>query len=265
MSSRLAVVTGATGKIGAAIARSLSAIDGYDVLLLVRNEIAGTRLAEALSRVGKTKVRCAVVDLSLHASIASFAVGFREPVHVLVNNAAIAPRRRAVTREGIEMVFATNVLGYFWLSTALEGNLHGAGEARVVDVASYWAGDLKLDDLEFQRRPYDNGTAYRQSKQANRMLSVALAERYRDRRITVNSCHPGDVNSRLSNDLGFGGSTSADDAARTPFWLATAPELSGVTGKYFADCREQRCAFAADREAIARLVAECERRTPPRA
>jgi NAD(P)-dependent dehydrogenase (short-subunit alcohol dehydrogenase family) len=265
MSTRLAVVTGATGKIGAAIARSLSAIDGYDVLLLVRNEVAGTRLAEALSRAGKSTVRCARVDLSLHESIRSFALGFREPVHMLTNTTAIAPRRRAVTNEGIEVVFATNVLGYFWLTTELEGNLHGAGEARVVDVASYWAGDLSLDDLEFERRPYDNDKAYRQSKQANRMLSVALAERYRDRRITVNACHPGDVNSKLSNDLGFGGSTSADDAAKTPVWLATAPELAGVSGKYFADCREQRCAFGADREAILRLVEECERRTLPRA
>jgi len=75
-------------------------------------------------------------------------------------------------------------------------------------VASYWAGDLDIDDLEFKHRPYSNGAAYRQSKQANRMLTVAFAERLAEHRISVNACHPGDVNSNLSNDLGFGGHES---------------------------------------------------------
>jgi NAD(P)-dependent dehydrogenase (short-subunit alcohol dehydrogenase family) len=75
----------------------------------------------------------------------------------------------------------------------------------VVNVASYWAGGLDLGDLELERRRYDNDAAYRQSKQADRMLSVAFAERLRDAGVTANACHPGDVVSTLSRNLGFGG------------------------------------------------------------
>ena len=63
--------------------------------------------------------------------------------------------------------------------------------------------DLTSNDLEFKRRNYDNDKAYRQSKQADRMLSAAFAEKLKPFQITVNACHPGDVNSVLSNNLGF--------------------------------------------------------------
>ena len=122
-----------------------------------------------------------------------------------VNNAATTPRRREETPEGIELQFATNVLGYFWMMTAFRGHLVDSAPARVVNVASYWAGGLDLGDLEFERRRYDNDAAYRQSKQADRMLSVAFAERLRDAGVTANACHPEDVVSTLSRNLGFGG------------------------------------------------------------
>jgi NAD(P)-dependent dehydrogenase (short-subunit alcohol dehydrogenase family) len=135
--------------------------------------------------------------------------------------------------------------------------LQGSAPARVVNVASYWAGELDLDDLEFERRSYRNGTAYRQSKQANRMLTVAFAERFDPAMVTVNVCHPGDVNSKLSNDLGFGGSESADSGARTPVWLATDAQVAGTTGKYFEHMRETPDRFASDRQAIEALYEAC--------
>jgi NAD(P)-dependent dehydrogenase (short-subunit alcohol dehydrogenase family) len=256
---RLAIVTGATGAIGAAIARGLAADPTFEVLLLVRDESRGRKTTASIRSVtGNPRVRHAIVDVSERASIRRFAQCFDDKVHVLINNAAVAPRQRQLTREGREVVFATNVLGYYWLTLALEHALVAAAPARVINVASYWAGDLGIDDLEFERRRYDNHAAYRQSKQANRMLTVALAERYREQGITVNACHPGDVNSTLSNALGFGGSESAQVGARTPLWLATADEVSNTTGKYFADCREERCRFASENVAIQRLLAACE-------
>ena len=255
---RLAVVTGGTGAIGGAIARGIAATPNFELLLLVRDETKGQRLAEEIRVItGNTHVRVALVDLALHESIRKFASGLHEPVHVLINNAAIAPRSRQVTDEGREVQFATNVLGYYRLTLALQPNLERAAESRVVNVASYWAGDIDLDDLEFTRRRYDNNTAYRQSKQANRMLTVALAERFGACGISVNACHPGDVNSTLSNALGFGGSESPEAGARTPLWLATSPQVQGTTGKYFAECREEVCRFARDRASIDRLVAAC--------
>jgi NAD(P)-dependent dehydrogenase (short-subunit alcohol dehydrogenase family) len=256
--SKLAIVTGATGAIGGAIARGIAVDHGYEVVLLARDERKARRIVDSLQKAtGNARVRHELVDVSLHESIRRFAERFEAPLHVLVNNAAIAPRSRQVTPEGHELQFATNVLGYYWLTLALEPNLAQGAPSRVVNVASYWAGDMDIDDLEFARRRYDNNLAYRQSKQANRMLTVALSDQLRPRGIAVNACHPGDVNSALSNALGFGGSESPESGARTPVWLATSASVAGVTGKYFADCREEPCRFAEDRKMVERLLAVC--------
>ena len=178
-------------------------------------------------------------------------------MHALVNNAAVPPRRREETPEGIELQFATNVLGYFWMITAFREHLRESAPARVVNVASYWAGGLDLKDLEFQRRPYDNDAAYRQSKQADRMLTVAFADRLKGTGVTVNACHPGDVASTLSRSLGFGGHELPDQAAITPVWLATEAIGAVATGSYFEGQREVRCPFGADRDAVEALYRAC--------
>ena len=107
-------------------------------------------------------------------------------------------------------------------------------------------GGLDQNDLEFKRRRYDNNTAYRQSKQANRMLSAVFAEVLSPHNVSVVSCHPGDVNSKLSNDLGFGGHESPDEGAMTPVWLAQLPFDELNTGKYYAHQRQESCSFSQD-------------------
>jgi NAD(P)-dependent dehydrogenase (short-subunit alcohol dehydrogenase family) len=129
--------------------------------------------------------------------------------------------------------------------------------ARVVNVASYWAGDLDLDDLEFRSRPYNNNTAYRQSKQANRMLTVAFAQRLREYGVTVNACHPGDVNSSVSNGLGFGGHESPREGARTPAWLAIDAIGQRESGKYFEHMQMQRCRFGEDSVGVEAIYQAC--------
>jgi NAD(P)-dependent dehydrogenase (short-subunit alcohol dehydrogenase family) len=190
--------------------------------------------------------------------VAALAARWRGPLHVLVNNAATAPRRRQETAEGLEVQFATNVMGYFWLTVHFADLLKRSAPARVVNVASYWAGGLDLTDLQFRRRSYDNNSAYRQSKQANRMLSVAFARRLQPFSVTVNACHPGDANSTLSNDLGFGGHETPEQSARTPVWLATRSVDQPATGKYFEHLRESRCGFAADAAAVEALYQQCQ-------
>jgi NAD(P)-dependent dehydrogenase (short-subunit alcohol dehydrogenase family) len=257
--NRVAIVTGATGAIGAGIARGIAEKDGYEVVLAVRDEDKARRaVRDIVQAAGNSQVRYELVDLSRRASIQALAERWRGPLHVLVNNAAVTPRKRTETLEGIELQFATNVLGYVWMTQAFTEHLRRSAPARVVNVASYWAGDLDLDDLEFKRRRYRNNTAYRQSKQANRMLTVALAEELRPHGISVNSCHPGDVNSTLSNNLGFGGTETPEQGARTPVWLATEPIGQEETGKYFEHTREVRCRFSQDRQAIERLYNICQ-------
>jgi NAD(P)-dependent dehydrogenase (short-subunit alcohol dehydrogenase family) len=256
--SRIAAVTGATGAIGQAIALGIAEKPGYEVVLLARNEEKARRaVLDITQATGNHQVRYELVDVSRRASIQALANGWRGPLHVLVNNAAVTSRRRQETPEGIELQLATNVLGYMWMIQAFSEHLKQSAPSRVVNVASYWAGDLDLDDLEFKRRRYNNNQAYRQSKQANRMLTVADAERLRPYDISVNACHPGNVDSRLSNNLGFGGHETPEQGAQTPVWLATDPIGQAETGSYFERMREVRCQFGTDRQAVERLYEVC--------
>jgi retinol dehydrogenase-13 len=258
-SKRIAIVTGANGVIGKAIASGIAKA-GFEVVLVCRDEKRAQRALDEVRRASESsEVRTELADLSRRESVFALAARWQGRLDVLVNNAAIAPRRRSETPEGIEVQFATNVLGYVWMMRAFEAALRRSAPARVVNVASYWAGDLDLTDLQFQRRRYDNDQAYRQSKQANRMSTVAFAQRWHDAGITVNSCHPGDANSALSNALGFGGSETPEQAAATPVWLATDPALRDATGQYFANRHPAHCVFAADAQGIATLDEICSR------
>jgi len=252
----VALVTGATGEIGKAIACQLAARPGYEIVLVCRSERKGDAAAAHVRRTtGNERVRCVHADLSRRASVQSLADAWESPVHALVNDAGVTPPRREETPEGIELTFATNVLGYLWMIEAFGPHL--APGARIVNVASYWAGDLDVDDLEFRRRRYHNHPAYRQSKQANRMLTVAHAERLREAGVSVNACHPGDVRSRLSRNLGFHNPEPPESAARTPVALATGELGAGTSGKYFERGREIHCRFARDVEAVERLYDRC--------
>jgi NAD(P)-dependent dehydrogenase (short-subunit alcohol dehydrogenase family) len=255
---KLAIVTGATGAIGKAIARQVLATGDYRVIMVARNEDKAKKAIEDIRRqVYKDDISFDIVDLSRKSEIISFAEKIQEPVQVLINNAADTPRKRTETPEGIEMQFAANILGYFWMMEAFTPHLKAASPSRIVNVASYWAGGLDFSDLEFKHRRYDNDTAYRQSKQADRMLTAVFSERLAASGITVNACHPGDVNSALSNSMGFGGHEPPDKGADTPVWLAVSKEVEGITGKYFEHRKAQPDAFCRDREMIEKLFEIC--------
>jgi len=263
---RVFLLTGATGAIGRGIARGLAVVPDAELLLGVRDRAKGERLLRELGDSSRARLSLVELDVSRHAAVRTFAHGFSGPLHLLVNNAAIAPRERSETPEGIERQLATNVLGYLWLTEllgpALERGARSGGEARVVNVASYWAGDLDVDDLEFCRRRYDNDAAYRQSKQANRMLTRRHAELFAGKSVRVNACHPGDVRSTLSESLGFGGHESAEEGARTPLWLALDPALAGRSGGWYERRAESHCRFANDADAVRKLYAALCRYTP---
>ena len=160
------------------------------------------------------------------------------------------------------MQFATNVLGCLWMTQAFEPILQASGPARVVNVASYWAGDLDLDDLEFRRRPYDNNNAYRQSKQADRMLTVALAQRLADTGITGNAWSSRRRRFTPQQRPGVRRQRYPQGAAETPIWLATDPSLGGTSGCYFAHKKKVACEFSRDRAALDKLYDICSRRLP---
>ena len=127
---RLALVTGATGAIGKAIALEIAQQPGYQVVLLCRDpQKADKAVSEIIEHSGNQQVSFETVDLSSKESIKAVARQLQHPVHVLVNNAAITPRHRQETPEGIELQFSTNVLGYFWLTRALAEQLRSGSPA----------------------------------------------------------------------------------------------------------------------------------------
>jgi NAD(P)-dependent dehydrogenase (short-subunit alcohol dehydrogenase family) len=257
MTLNTAIVTGGTGAIGFSIVLQLVSSGTYDVTIGCCNVQKGESTVSRVQRAtGSANVRYSHVDTSSHDSIREFASRWRGPLHLLMNVASTAPRRREVTAAGVELQFATNVLGYFWMIE--EFTRHLARPSRVVNVASNWANSLRLDDLQMTVRRYDNGVVYRQSKQAERMLTAAFARRLAGRGITVNGCHPGVVDSQISRDLGFRGSESPEEGAATPIYVATSDEGGSVTGKYFSGRRLTNCQFAADTDACERLYAICE-------
>ncbi|MCP4600252.1 MAG: SDR family NAD(P)-dependent oxidoreductase [Proteobacteria bacterium] len=255
---KIAAVTGATGAIGKAIAKGIAQNPEFEVILICRNESkAKACVADIQNQTGNNKVRYELADLSSFSSIQALSKRWTGSLHVLVNNAAITPVRRMETAEGIELQFATNVLGYFWMMQSFSDQLKRSAPSRVANVASYWAGDLDMDDLEFRRRRYENNTAYRQSKQADRMLTVAFADRFKSHGVSVNACHPGDVNSTLSNSLGFGGHETPDQGSDTPVLLATNPVGIKQTGCYFEHGRQAHCRFGQDRNMVEDLYDLC--------
>jgi len=252
---KYAIVTGAYGAIGKAISSGI-AEQNYALLIVGKDEekLLSNR-EDIIKKTGNTDIQAVKIDLSSRAKIESFADKLKISPSVLINNAATTPGNRLVNSEGIEMQFAVNVLGYFYMMKFIAPKMQRG--SRIVNVASYWAGDLDMNDLEFKKRTYDNDMAYRQSKQANRMLSVAFAEKLKLSGIMVNSCHPGDVNSKLSNNLGYGGHETPEQGADTPVWLAISQELNQVTGKYFEHRREIRCHFSENINEVMRLFDLC--------
>lgn len=258
MTKRRAIVTGAYGTIGEAIARGMAEND-FDLTLVGRDEKKLKELASRLKTISHNEdIDYAVVDLSSRDDIKEFSRQWQEPLHVLINNAATTPRQRKENSMGTELQFATNVLGYVWMMEYFIPFMVDQDDARIVNVASHWAGDLDLNDLEFKTRRYDNDTAYRQSKQANRMLSAAYAERLKNKGISVNAAHPGNVSSKLSNNLGYGGYETPDRGAETPLKCALNPALKGLTGKFFENRNEQYCPFMAKKQEVEKLYEICQ-------
>lgn len=271
MSGKTCVVTGANTGIGAQIARELARLGGTVVLACRSLERGQAALDEIAAQTGSDRLELMQVDLSSQASIRQFAetLAERHPaLQVLVNNAGIWPSERTLSADGIELTFATNVLGYFLLTQLLTPLLLAGAPARIVDVASEMAGHLDLEDLQFERRPFDGLKAYAQSKQSNRMLAWARARRLDGQPLTVNVMHPGGVRTEINRQQGglyglvvgawfrlFGKTVEA--GADTAVWLAASDEVAGESGKFWVDRAVRRCRFA-DEQAEERLWRACE-------
>jgi NAD(P)-dependent dehydrogenase (short-subunit alcohol dehydrogenase family) len=263
MKGKRVLITGPTSGVGKEIALQLAPL-GAELILACRDLEKGKKTASEITRrSGSTKPDVMQVDLSSQGSIREFAREFRRKyrrLDVLINNAAgnrgTLPKVDSV--DGIELTFATNVLGYFLLTQELLPLLQRSAPARIINVASVYASDLDLDDLQFERRRFESFRAYAQSKACDRLLTWALARRLDGSGVTANAMAPGlitetglyrnaapDLVKRLSQYSG--GRTSAQ-GADTAVWLASSPEVEGVSGKFFEEREELPCEFRNKRD-----------------
>jgi NAD(P)-dependent dehydrogenase (short-subunit alcohol dehydrogenase family) len=272
MAGKRVIVTGPTSGFGKEIAVQL-ALSGAEIVLACRDLQRGEQTAEEIAQYTGAK-NCAVmhVDTSNQESIREFARQFRKKytrLDVLVNNAGVNFPQRHLSVDGIELTFATNVLGYFLLTWDLLDVLRASAPARIVNVASSYASDLDLTDLQFDRRVYEGRKAYAQSKACNRMLTWALARRLEGSGVTANAMAPGlvvktglyrDTSSRIRLILRFVSlffGRSVAQGADTAIWLARSSEVEGVNGKFFDQRQEISCSFR-NAEAEEKLWTICE-------
>jgi NAD(P)-dependent dehydrogenase (short-subunit alcohol dehydrogenase family) len=265
---RRAVLTGANGVFGVHIAEGLLQ-QGIETHCVVRDseKAAGLRAILESRGVNVALLATHICDLNSASSIASLAAQFSSsrPLNILINNAAATSGTRSETVEGLELQWSTNVLAYQRLTRAvlphlLASDASSNGRARVVFVASNYAGGLNLSDPEFKARTYCGDAAYRASKQANRMLCKAWSERCGG--VLFFSCHPGVATSNVSLGLGFDLDRSvlaAQAGAKTPLFLALAPTTALTNGGFYSGSKLKACSFCASEEENKELWAIVER------
>jgi len=254
LTSKTCLVTGATSGIGLVTARELARM-GATVVGVGRNpEKSAAIAAQIRQETGNPRVEYLLADLSVQADIRRLNDQFRakyDRLHILVNNAGGFYMKRYETADGLEMTFALNHLSYFLLTNLLLDVIQSSAPARIVNVSSgaSFGGQINFDDLQATRR-YAGWPAYSMSKLANVMFTYALARRLQSElrgapSVTANCLHPGFVASNFAKNNGrlYDWAMSLmkpitlppEKGAQTSLYLATSPEVTGVTGKYFDD------------------------------
>lgn len=253
LTGRTMIVTGGAGGIGIETARALASA-GAAVTIATRDlEAAERAAADVTASIGNARVRGALLDLTDLDSVDAFVDAWEGPLDVLVNNAGVMDTPHRTTKHGWELQLATNHLGHVALTLGLHDALAAADGARVVSVSSsgHAASPVVLDDLMFERRPYDPGLAYGQSKTANVLFAVELTRRWSAEGITADALMPGGIWTGLqkhwdpdaladlkerTKDLPV--VKSPEQGAATSVLLAVHPEVVGSGGRYFEDCHE---------------------------
>jgi NAD(P)-dependent dehydrogenase (short-subunit alcohol dehydrogenase family) len=250
MKDKVIMVTGATAGIGAVAALEL-ARQGATLVGVGRNSEKCAAVATRIrTETSNPSVEYLVADLSSQAQIRQLAQTFQSRysrLDVLVNNAGAYFSRRQESADGIELTYALNHLNYFLLTNLLMDILKASAPARVVNVSSnaHQGSHINFADIESRRR-YMSWTVYGQSKLANVLFTYELARRLKGSGVTANALHPGFVASDFGHNnhdlVGWGtriaqkiAGRSPEEGARTIIYLASSPEVEGVSGKYFVD------------------------------
>ena len=273
MQGKVVVITGGNAGIGKETAVGLAEAGARVVITSRDDERGRAAQTDVRERSGSADVDVMKLDLASFASIRAFAAGFLDRydrLDVLLDNAGLIHRRRAETEEGFELTFGVNHIGHFLLTDLLLDRLKQSAPSRVVVVSSDAhkgaRKGLDFDDLQSERR-YRWMDAYSKSKLANIYFARELARRLDGTGVTSNSLHPGFVRSEFGRggDLGtlYGWgirylagpfAISPAKGARTSVYLASSPEVAGVSGEFFFKCKPGSLSAAAQDDDAARRL-----------
>jgi NAD(P)-dependent dehydrogenase (short-subunit alcohol dehydrogenase family) len=277
MNAKICLVTGATHGIGLATARALAA-SGASVLVHGRDLSRARAVASDISRdTGNRGVRCVQADFAQLAQVRRLAHELQSQLprlDVLINNAAVMAAARTHSADGYDLTFAVNHLAPFLLTNLLLDKLKESAPSRVIVVASNAHRRARLDFSDLMNaRVAGFRAAYARSKLANVLFARSLARRLAGSGVTVNTLHPGLVNSHLFHNspallrvllasVGRWFMLSPQQGARGSVYLAIAPEVGSQSGGYYHGCRRVAPSVAAQSDACAeRLWQESARLT----
>ena len=251
MNGKVCLVTGATDGIGKVSARVLAEL-GAKVIIVGRNpEKSAIVLAELRSISGNENIDLLMADLAVMQEVRDLAeqvISRYDRIDVLLNNAGGYFTKHKITSDGLEMTFALNHMSYFLLTNKLMELLKYSAPARIVNVSSdaHYGVDMEFENLNGEQE-YKAWKAYQKSKLANVLFTYELLKKVPGN-ITVNCLHPGFVATNFGhNNGGFFGpvlkiaqrisAIDPEEGAKTSIFLCSAPEVKGVSGKYFYKCK----------------------------
>ena len=258
MNDKVVIITGANRGIGKEAAKEIAKL-GARVYLACRTlDSANEAKEEIIIKTGNQNVFVKHLDLASVGSIINFAEQVKKEeskLDVLINNAGITSGSKKLNDAGVELTFAINVLGHHLLTKLLIDLLGKSSPSRIINVASEYAGGLDLNDINYDKRSYGTTAAYKQSKQANRMLNREWAKHLIKKNVSVYSMTPGWVpntdlfreqstfNKVVIKTVGAVGGRSVEQGADTIVWLASSDIVPGSNGGFFRDRKELPCQF----------------------
>jgi NAD(P)-dependent dehydrogenase (short-subunit alcohol dehydrogenase family) len=269
MDGKVCILTGATSGVGYQAAKRL-AQGGAHLVLVCRNREKATRVQEELKHAGAIEIDVLQADFSLLGDVRQAAETILKSyprIDVLINNAGLHHTHRKLTAEGFETVFCVNHLASFLFTRLLLDRLIQSAPARIIQVNSqgHRFGGLDLDDLDWKRRRYNGYKAYGASKVAQMYTVWELAEMMAGSGVTINAMHPGEVRT----NIGMNNGTLYRFYQRYLIWwmlkdpvisgeaiyyLAAAPEMADVSGRFFNQTIEEKPAPHACDRALGKRV-----------
>ena len=246
ISSMVCIVTGSTSGIGLVTAKELAKA-GATTVLVARDEARGkAALASVIEYSGNDNTDLLMCDFSSQVSIKTLKKKYSR-LDILVNNAGMMSSQRIETEAGIELTFAVNHLGYFITTNLLLDMLKETPASRIIVVASdlHLRGHIDPNNL-MHPHDYHGFTAYCDSKLANLLFTYKMANMLQGSDTTINALHPGVVKTKFSvedrnSDRTFPmGMVSPEEGAKAQIYLSIAPEVQGISGKYFNEMQMER-------------------------